>query len=262
MLTIGEFAKLAGTTKRTIAWYEQKGVLIPSEKRENGYRYYKPEQILDYQMILLLSTLGTSLSDIKKLVDNKKSLTEQFNENKFLIHNKLELLKFNLNSLESYLSNIEKNGTMVNPVISVMKPIDIYYIEKVGPYVKIKNYIDELASCFSNKGDSFVTLSIFENQVYKPDKSKIIIGVIKNDKMKIKNAYRGIVKEMKFNPKKVISYKYRGSSNMLSFFWKELEKYCKLNNIKPRATEPDFEIYRKVNSNPAKQIFEIFIPIY
>ena len=55
LITAGEFAKLAGTTKRTIHFYDEKGVLKPIKINKSNYRLYDERQILDYQMILLLS---------------------------------------------------------------------------------------------------------------------------------------------------------------------------------------------------------------
>ncbi|RJQ24430.1 MerR family transcriptional regulator, partial [Candidatus Parcubacteria bacterium] len=49
LLTAGEFAKLARTTKRTVVWYGREGILPPFKIGENGYKYYKAHQILDFQ---------------------------------------------------------------------------------------------------------------------------------------------------------------------------------------------------------------------
>lgn len=67
-VTAGEFAKLATTTKRTIHYYDEKGVLEPAKIGDNRYRLYHERQILEYQMILLLSNLGVTLSDMKKYI--------------------------------------------------------------------------------------------------------------------------------------------------------------------------------------------------
>ena len=53
LLTPAEFAKLARTTKRTVLWYAEKGILLPHTTSESGYRLYLPEQIIDFQSILL-----------------------------------------------------------------------------------------------------------------------------------------------------------------------------------------------------------------
>jgi predicted transcriptional regulator YdeE len=112
-----------------------------------------------------------------------------------------------------------------------------------------------------NKTKEFTTLAIFEDPTYQPKKSKIKIAVIVNKEMKVDEKYKKIVKYMQFDPGKVITYTHNGSGSLLSLFWKELEKYCRLNNIKVRNNVPDFEIYRVVNEDVSKQFFEIYLPI-
>ena len=78
LITAGELAKLAGTTKRTVLWYDQKGVLTPKEVSTEGIRLYSENQVLDYQKVLLLTDLGVSLKEIKEYLDN--SLDKLFNQ--------------------------------------------------------------------------------------------------------------------------------------------------------------------------------------
>ncbi len=260
-ITPGELAKLAGTTKRTIHFYDEKGVLRPVRVNSKKYRYYEEHQVLDYQMILLLTTLGVSLNEIKNYLRRKGSLSKLFTDKKALIQKQIDELQFNLNNLNKFLTNIEANGTMVNPQIKTLSPFGIYYIEKIGPYAKIGDYCQELAEMFENKGSNFTTLAIFEDPTYQPKKSKIKVGALANKEMKVKEEDKDTVKYLKFNPGKVITYTHNGSGSLLSLFWKELEKYCTLNNIKIRKDLPDFEIYREVIQDTTKQVFEIYLPI-
>lgn len=259
LITAGELAKLANTTKRTIQFYDQKGVLKPIRINSKKYRFYEEKQILNYQMILLLSTLGISLKEIKNFL-KKGNLTELFNSKKLLIKKQIDQLKFNLNSLEKFLTNLANNGTMVNPKIKVLKSFGVYYIEKECAYAKIGFYCQELISMFRNK--NLTTLAIFPNPTYQPKKSVIKIAVLADKNIKIKDQFKNTVKYMKFSPGKIITYTHNGSGSLLSLFWKELEKYCRLYNLKINKKIPDFEIYRKVNSDPSKQFFEIYLPIY
>lgn len=261
LITAGELAKLASTTKRTIHFYDEKGVLRPVRVNKSKYRLYQERQVLDYQMILLLSTLGVSLDEIKAHLKRKGDLTVLFNNKKHLIKNEIERLQFSLNSLERYLSNLQNNGTMVSPEIKVIDPFDIYYIEKVGSYAKIGDYCKELGEMFDQKGNSFTTLSIFEDQGYRPKESHIKICAFAKEDMRLKEKHKGMVKQMTFNPGKVIAYIHHGSGDMLSLFWKELEKYCRLKSYKIRTDIPDYEVYWEVNDNPIKQRFEILLPI-
>lgn len=260
-ITAGELAGLASTTKRTIHFYDEKGVLKPVRVNSKKYRCYEESQVLDYQMILLLSTLGVSLDEIKKYLKQKGKLPQLFDDKKVLIQKQIDELQFNLNNLNKFLANLKSNGTMVDPQIKTLSPFGVYYIEKLGSYAKIGNYCQELLEMFENKGKQFTTLAIFEDPTYQPKQSRIKVGAIATKEMKIKEAYKDKVKFTKFNPGKVITYTHNGSGSLLSLFWKELEKYCKLNNLKVRKSVPDFEIYREVNEDITRQFFEIYLPI-
>lgn len=261
LITAGELAKLASTTKRTILFYDEKGVLKPVKVNSSNYRFYQERQILDYQRILLLSTLGVSLDEMKTYLKKNGDLAKLFDDKKELIEKEIQLLEFNLKNLTKFQSNLKANGTMVDPKIKVLQPFGVYYVEKIGPYIKINQYCLELLDMFENKKSELTTLSIFEEQGYRPKKSHIKIGVIATKGAKVKKEFKNQVKYVSFNPGKVLTYTHYGSTNLLSLFWKELEKYAEINNIKIRKVQPDFEIYRKVDKDVTKQFFEIYLPI-
>lgn len=253
----GELAKLAGTTKRTILWYDELGILKPVEVSPEGYRYYTESQVLDYQMILLLTTLGVALKEIQA----KNDLKALFTDKKSSIKNQIDTLHFNLKNLDKFTTNLDLNGTLINPKIVTLKPFNVFYIEKIGAYVNIEHFCSELSSMFIKKGNSFTTLAIFDNPTYQPKKSPIKIAVLVQPGMQVSPKYKEIVKFMTFSPGKVLTYTHNGRGEMLSLFWKELEKYADLNHLEARPDTPDFEIYRKVNKDPKKQFFEIYLPI-
>ncbi len=258
LITAGEFAKLASTTKRTIHFYGEKGILKPSKITDNLYRLYQERQILDYQMILLLSNFGVPLNEMKRYVMKQGNLTELFEVKKERIQQNIDELQFNLRSIEKFQKNIKDNGTMINPQVKILKPFDVYYIEKIGPYAKIGEYCSELTKMIHGK--NIITLAIFEEEGYRPKKSNIKIGILAKD-LVVKDKFKNIVQKFIFKPGKVLSYTHNGSGAMLSLFWKELEKYAELHSIKTRKNFPDFEIYRKVDKDITKQFFEIYLPI-
>lgn len=67
-LTIGELAKQAATTTKTIRYYESIGLLLPSEQGANGYRYYDEGQVPQLRFIRRAQTLGLTLSEIGQLM--------------------------------------------------------------------------------------------------------------------------------------------------------------------------------------------------
>lgn len=67
MFTIGEFSKIAGLTIKTLRFYHEEGLLVPSfVDPQTGYRYYDETQIETARTITFLRSLEFPLSEIKE----------------------------------------------------------------------------------------------------------------------------------------------------------------------------------------------------
>ena len=76
-LQIGEVAERTGVTQRTLRFYEEKGLLRPPGRMEGGFRLYSEDDVKRVQRIRRLQDLlGTSLADIKEMVDAEEVLRE------------------------------------------------------------------------------------------------------------------------------------------------------------------------------------------
>ncbi len=64
---IGELAKQLNITTRTIRYYEEIGLMGPTERIGGGTRTYNQEDVLRLKFILKLKQLGISLKDIQEL---------------------------------------------------------------------------------------------------------------------------------------------------------------------------------------------------
>ncbi|MBS0446334.1 MAG: MerR family transcriptional regulator [Proteobacteria bacterium] len=69
--TVGELAKRAGLTVRTLHHYEQLGLLRPSGRSEAGYRRYGEADVLRLHRVLALRDAGLSLKGIAPLLDGE-----------------------------------------------------------------------------------------------------------------------------------------------------------------------------------------------
>lgn len=65
---IGDVSKLMNIPKSTLRYYDEKGILSPEIKGENGYRYYSGEQLIILKEIKMMRNLELSLDDIKKVL--------------------------------------------------------------------------------------------------------------------------------------------------------------------------------------------------
>lgn len=84
-MKIGDVAKLAGTTPRTIRYYEEIGLLPAPESREPGaHRTYVQGDVDRLTELLRLRTLlGVSLDGLKDLVeaeDNREALRHEWHD--------------------------------------------------------------------------------------------------------------------------------------------------------------------------------------
>ena len=66
--TTGELAKACGVTVRTVQFYDQRGILIPSALTEGGRRLYSEEDLKKMKIICFLRDTGLSLDSIGQLL--------------------------------------------------------------------------------------------------------------------------------------------------------------------------------------------------
>jgi DNA-binding transcriptional MerR regulator len=71
MYTVRKVSRLAGTTPRTLHYYDEIGLLHPASVAENGYRYYDNGSLLRLQQILLYRELDLPLAEIKRILDGE-----------------------------------------------------------------------------------------------------------------------------------------------------------------------------------------------
>ena len=67
--SVKELADLAGISIRTLHYYDEIGLLPPSNVESNGYRQYDTSSAIRLQQILFYKELGMSLKEIKTMLD-------------------------------------------------------------------------------------------------------------------------------------------------------------------------------------------------
>lgn len=64
-LKVGDLAKQTGVSVRTLHYYDEIGLLSPSQRTEAGYRLYDEDDIIHLQQIVSLRQIGFSLKQIQ-----------------------------------------------------------------------------------------------------------------------------------------------------------------------------------------------------
>jgi DNA-binding transcriptional MerR regulator len=68
--TVGDLARAAGITVRTLHHYDEVGLLVPSGRTSAGYRLYAYADLLRLQRVLGYRALGLALDEIAALLDD------------------------------------------------------------------------------------------------------------------------------------------------------------------------------------------------
>ncbi|MBD5545033.1 MAG: MerR family transcriptional regulator [Lachnospiraceae bacterium] len=69
MRTISQVAELTGVSTRTLQYYDEIGLLKPSELTQSGYRLYDEDALQKLQQILFFKELGFKLKHIKEILE-------------------------------------------------------------------------------------------------------------------------------------------------------------------------------------------------
>lgn len=70
--TTGEIAKLCGVSVRTVQYYDDRGILTPSELSEGGRRLYSEADLKRMRIICFLREVGLSINSISALFAEEK----------------------------------------------------------------------------------------------------------------------------------------------------------------------------------------------
>lgn len=88
-MKISEVAKLSGVTVRTLHYYDEIGLLKPSNTTEAGYRVYSNKDLETLQQILFFRELDFPLNEIKEIMINPNyNKNEALNKHKELLMEK------------------------------------------------------------------------------------------------------------------------------------------------------------------------------
>lgn len=115
MLTIGEFSQLGRVSPRMLRHYDELDLLRPKAVGENGYRYYRQEQLGTLVRIRLLKDYGFPLSEIRDLLTMDESqLLERLREQRILLRRELADRTARLHRLDADILRMEGINIMEN----------------------------------------------------------------------------------------------------------------------------------------------------
>ena len=154
MFKIGEFSRFCQISVKTLRYYDEIGLLKPSQTDAfSGYRYYTAEQMSRLNKILALKDLGLTLEQIAQLMKEDlppAQLRGMLRLKQVEIQQRLEEEQTRLARVDTRLKQIEQEDCM-----SAYEVV----IKKVEPQLVCA--IHDIAATYSSQGPLWRELAIF-----------------------------------------------------------------------------------------------------
>ena len=133
LYTTGEMAKLCGVSVRTVQYYDDRGILVPSDLSEGGRRLYSENDIKRMHIICFLREVGFSINNISALFAEEKP------ESIISI-----LLEQQEQILREELSEQEKKLELLEGIKREMREVENFSVESIGDIAHIMKQKNKL----------------------------------------------------------------------------------------------------------------------
>jgi len=117
MKTVKEISEITGISIRTLHYYDEIGLLLPTEKSEAGYRYYDEKALETLQQILFFREFDIPLKEIKTIIKNSTL-------------DKNQILKMQKNMLTAKKERIEKLIAHIDDILKGENTMDFTVFSK------------------------------------------------------------------------------------------------------------------------------------
>ena len=114
LLSVGDVARLAGVTVRTLHHYDRIGLLSPSERTAAGYRLYGEDDLDRLHAVLAYRELGFALDDVAALLDGAAEPLAHLRRQHGLVRSRIEQLHRLLAGLEKEME-AQMTGMRLTP---------------------------------------------------------------------------------------------------------------------------------------------------
>lgn len=259
MYKIGVFALIANTTKRTLRYYEEEGLLIP-RLYDGKCRYYDDDQFDTLSKILSLREVGLSIEDIRKVLENKNEKAI-LNERKKLIEDNILNEKIQLTKIDYLLKEEDRDYKIT---IKNIPSIDVYTFDgSINSIEEINTFTESARQEFKKLNPnykkpihpySYIALNSDEStdEGIKVKYVQLIEGEI-NESVKVKRSTE--------KPIFVVSSYCEENEQCFLTTYKEMLKYIRLNGYTQIGEIRLVNIKEGLEKGGVSNLFEIQVPV-
>ena len=110
---VGELAEAAGVSVRTLHYYDEIGLLRPTETGENGYRRYDEQAALRLQQVLFYRELGFPLGEIRTMLDQPNfNVAAALRDQRQQLGRRIARLERLIDTIDTTLESLEGSRNM------------------------------------------------------------------------------------------------------------------------------------------------------
>ncbi len=131
--TTGEIAKLCGVSVRTVQYYDDRGILTPSELSEGGRRLYTDDDLKRMHIICFLREAGLPINSISALFAEEKP------ESIISI-----LLEQQAQSLREELSETQRKLELIEGIKRELKEVENFSVDSIGDIAHVMKQKNKL----------------------------------------------------------------------------------------------------------------------
>lgn len=106
-----EFSKLTNVTVRTLHHYDRIGLLKPTMRSTNGYRWYTTTDLVILQQIIALKFFGFSLSQIKTMLQQQPSMLEHLRTQQQMLNDQVSHLQQAQTAMATLILQLSSTGS-------------------------------------------------------------------------------------------------------------------------------------------------------
>lgn len=132
--TTGELAKLCGVTVRTVQYYDDRGILVPSELSEGGRRLYSEDDLKRMHIVCFLREAGFPISNIAAIFAEKEPG-----------HIVSVLLEEQERTLREELAEQEHRLALIEGIKRELREIKSISVESIGDIAHVMKQKDKLS---------------------------------------------------------------------------------------------------------------------
>ncbi len=106
-MNVSKASEITGLTVKSIRFYETKGVISPTARSNNGYRFYSERNIEELKLVARARTTGFSLGECKSLLSLAFNSSRTSAEVKAKTREKLTEIEAKIAELDSMKTQLE-----------------------------------------------------------------------------------------------------------------------------------------------------------